>query len=226
MVTKYTHDKGVGRPSTAITEDNIECASDMVLLDRRVTIDEVAHVLQINHGSANEMMHNKLGFHKVCARCVPKQLTEVHKQTRVDIWRKHLDRYGNKRDIFLDKIITVTKHGSIITIQRVNGRVWNGNIHNRLARKSLKPKNPQENWCLQCFGTHKAQYGNIIRRGAQQQTVRGTVRCLLTGWSLQFEANAEDYCRKALICYTTMSIHILLLNAPETQVWSNGSSSV
>ena len=60
--------KGAGRPSTAITEDNIDRARDMVQLDRRVTIDEVAHFLQIIHGSAYEMMHNKLGSHKVCAR--------------------------------------------------------------------------------------------------------------------------------------------------------------
>ena len=60
----------------------------MVLLHRPVTIDEVAHVLQISHGSVYELMHNKLGFHKVCARWVPKQLTEVHKQTRVDISQK------------------------------------------------------------------------------------------------------------------------------------------
>ena len=51
------------------------------------------------------MMHNKLGLHKVCARWVPKQLTEVHKQTRVDICQKLLDRYGNERD-FLERIIT------------------------------------------------------------------------------------------------------------------------
>ena len=56
----------------AITEDIIEHARDMVLLDRRVTIDEVVHVLQIGYGSAYEMMHNKLGFYKVCARWVPK----------------------------------------------------------------------------------------------------------------------------------------------------------
>ena len=73
----------------------------MVLLDRRVTIDEVAHVLQISHGSAYEMMHNKLVFHKVCARWVPKQLKEMHKQTGVDMCQKHLDCYGNERDIFL-----------------------------------------------------------------------------------------------------------------------------
>ena len=38
---------------------------------RWVTIDGVAHVLQISHSSAYKMMHNKLGFHKVCARWVP-----------------------------------------------------------------------------------------------------------------------------------------------------------
>ena len=78
----------------------------MVLLHRRVTADEVAHVLQISHGSAYELMHNKLGFHKVFARWVPKELTEVHKQMLVDICQKHLDRYGNKQDIFLNRIIT------------------------------------------------------------------------------------------------------------------------
>ena len=78
-----------------ITDDNIERARDMVLLDRWVTIDEVSYVLQISHGSVYELMHNKLGFHKVCARWVSKQLTEVHKQTHVDICQKHLDRYGN-----------------------------------------------------------------------------------------------------------------------------------
>ena len=78
----------------------------MILLDKWVTINKMARVLQIIQGLAYEMMHNTLGFHKVCARWVPKQLTEVHKQTRMDICQKHLDHYVNERDIFLDRIIT------------------------------------------------------------------------------------------------------------------------
>jgi len=104
----------------------------------------------------------------------------------------------------------VTKHGSTITSLSVNGRVWNGNIHNRLSGKSSKASHQQENWCLQFFGAHKAQYWNIIRRGVQQQTVLVTVRCLLTGWSLKFKANAEDNCRKAVCCCMTMPVRILL----------------
>ena len=117
----------------------------MVLLDRRMTIDEVAHVLQISHGSVYELMHNKLGFHKVCARLVPKQPTEVHTQTLMDICQKHLDRCCNEEDIFLDRIIT----GDEIWLHHYEpeskGRVWNGNIHNHPARKSSKPNHPQEN---------------------------------------------------------------------------------
>ena len=166
--TAATHDKGAERPSTVITEDNIERARDMVLLDRWVTIDEVAHVFQIKHGSAYEMMHKKLGFHKVCARWVPKQLAEMHKQTRVDICLKHLDRYGNELDIILDRIIAGDETWLHHYEPQSKRQSMDGNIHNRPARKSSKPKHPQENWCLQCFGTHEAQYWNIIRRGAQQ----------------------------------------------------------
>ena len=65
---------------------------------------------------------------------VPKQLTEVPKQIRMDICQKDLNRYGDERNIFLETI-PMTKHGSIVTSWRVNGRVWNGNVHNRPARK-------------------------------------------------------------------------------------------
>jgi hypothetical protein len=57
------HEEGAGHLSMATTDDNIER-----MLDRRLTIDEVANRLQISHGSAYEIIHNRLGFHKVCAR--------------------------------------------------------------------------------------------------------------------------------------------------------------
>ena len=60
--TNVTHDKETGRPSTALTDqENLPCKWYGSV--RRVTIDEVAHVLQIVHGSAYEMMH-KEGFIK------------------------------------------------------------------------------------------------------------------------------------------------------------------
>ena len=103
--TSVTHDEGAGPPVT-VTNENIERVREMILSDRRVTIDKVAYCLQISHGSAYEIIHNRLGFNKVCARWVPKQLTQLHKQQRLDICQKHLDRYGNERDVFLNRIVT------------------------------------------------------------------------------------------------------------------------
>jgi hypothetical protein len=44
--TSITHE-GAERPSTATTDDNIERVRDMAMLDRRLTVDEVANCLQI-----------------------------------------------------------------------------------------------------------------------------------------------------------------------------------
>ena len=77
--TSVTNEEGAGRLSTSTTDDNIERVRDVVLLDTRLTIEEVANRLQISHGSAYETIHNRLGFHRVCARWFPKQLTMLHK---------------------------------------------------------------------------------------------------------------------------------------------------
>ena len=104
--TSVTHEEGVGRPSTATTDNNTECILVMVLLERWLTADEVANCLQISHGSAYEIIHSRLGFYKVCARWVPKQLIMLHKQTHLDICQQNLDRYDKEGDTFLDRIIT------------------------------------------------------------------------------------------------------------------------
>ena len=67
----------------------------------------MAHVLQISHGSDYEMMHNKLGFHKVCARWVPKQLAEVHKQMLVDICQKHKDSQDPELEHYQERGTTI-----------------------------------------------------------------------------------------------------------------------
>jgi hypothetical protein len=56
--TSVTHEEGAGRPSTATTDDNIERVRDVVLLDRRLTVDEVVNHLQISHRSAYDIIHN------------------------------------------------------------------------------------------------------------------------------------------------------------------------
>jgi hypothetical protein len=100
---------------------------------QRLTASAVARPrLQISHGSAYEIIHNRLGFHKGCARWVPEQLTVLHKQTCLDICQQHLDRCGNERDgdALLDRIIT-------------DDETWNHHCDPGSKQQSMEWKHPQ-----------------------------------------------------------------------------------
>lgn len=97
-------DKGAERLSAA---DNIELARAMVLANRRMTVVEVANHMQISRSSVYEIIRDRLNFRKVCARWVPKHLTEAHKRKRLDIRQRLLDRYDNKDGAFLKRAVAV-----------------------------------------------------------------------------------------------------------------------
>ena len=67
-----------GRPSSAHSSANIDQADALIKENRLITINELAESLEVSAGSAVKIM-DTLGYSKVCARWVPRQLTEAHK---------------------------------------------------------------------------------------------------------------------------------------------------
>jgi transposase len=63
--TSIKNEEGDGRPSMSITDANTQQVFGMILQNRWVTIDEVAHKLQISRGSAYEIIHNRLAICRV-----------------------------------------------------------------------------------------------------------------------------------------------------------------
>ncbi|KAJ4440545.1 hypothetical protein ANN_08686 [Periplaneta americana] len=51
-----------GRPSTSTNENNIARVQDMVLVDRGITVSEVASTLHIGRAQALHMLHDVLGY--------------------------------------------------------------------------------------------------------------------------------------------------------------------
>ena len=72
-----------GRPSTSVNPANKTKANTVIRADRRITIDELASVLGVSHGSAHNIVES-LKYSKLCARWVPRQLTDGHKAERVN----------------------------------------------------------------------------------------------------------------------------------------------
>ena len=126
--TSIKHEEGARRPSMSITDVNTEWVHDVILQNRWVTTDEVAHQLQIGHGAAYEIIRNRLAFHK----CVHDgSQKESHNWTKRNV-------LTSANGFWITVLLEVTsswkgssremKHGSTITNQRLNGRVWNRNI--------------------------------------------------------------------------------------------------
>jgi hypothetical protein len=82
-----------GRPITSSSVTNVDCVNTLIQENRRITVSAVVNVLDISYGSSYSIMHGKLKYRKMCSRWVPKQLTEDHKQKRVDICTQFLHQY-------------------------------------------------------------------------------------------------------------------------------------
>lgn len=84
----------------------VEKVKDFVLADRRVTMKDICHDMGLSYGTASRILTNELNMHKVCARWIPRLMSEENKIKRVSVSKKFLARFRREGDSFLDRIIT------------------------------------------------------------------------------------------------------------------------
>ena len=81
-----------GRPLSATTGENVENVAKLLNDDRIYSCDEIAHELDISHGSVHRILTERLQMRKIAARWVPHVLSEREKHQRVNIARKLLKK--------------------------------------------------------------------------------------------------------------------------------------
>ena len=91
-----------GRPCTAVTPRNEERLDQLIRANRRITTRELCTELNIGC-NALEAMVATLEYRKVCARWVPRMLTQ---ENRMQVCQDLLNQYEADGDSFLDRIIT------------------------------------------------------------------------------------------------------------------------
>jgi len=104
--TSIEDEHRVGRPVEIAIPATLQRVEDIIRADRRVTIDAVATAIGCSLDKAYNMMHERLSFHKVCSRWVPRQLTPQHKNQRIGLSLQHLQRYQDEGDDMLSRIVT------------------------------------------------------------------------------------------------------------------------
>ncbi|XP_048251006.1 histone-lysine N-methyltransferase SETMAR-like [Haliotis rufescens] len=98
-----------GRPSTSTRPENIDTVHKLVMENRRITLHEIEETTGLSYGSIHNITHGKLHMSKVCARWVPRMLTDDMKLSRVTISGDLLTRYNANPDDFHFRIVTSDK---------------------------------------------------------------------------------------------------------------------
>jgi len=71
------------RPATSRTEENTAKVRRIVRENSRLTVRSIAEQVNIYRETVREILTGDLDMRKVCAKMVPKELTEERKQRRV-----------------------------------------------------------------------------------------------------------------------------------------------
>ena len=95
-----------GRPKTSATPEKLQKLDDLIKANRRIRVTDLAEQLACSVGSVVNMVR-QLGYRKVCARWVPRELTQDQKENRRQICEDLLREYRAAGDQFFNGVITV-----------------------------------------------------------------------------------------------------------------------
>ena len=98
-----------GRPCTSTTDTNIEKVQQLVCSDRRLTICVIANEVGMDKEMVRTILVHTVGMRKVCAKMVPRLLTEEQKAQQLNACRyilqqmeadkKTLGKHHHKRQV-------------------------------------------------------------------------------------------------------------------------------
>jgi histone-lysine N-methyltransferase SETMAR len=99
-------DERSGRPTEVITPQKIAIIEEMVLEDRRLKVKEEVLMPNISETSIRRILHDHLGMNKISARWVPRLLSALQRQRRVECARSFLNMCGDDPKPILESIVT------------------------------------------------------------------------------------------------------------------------
>lgn len=103
--TSVDSDPRSGRPSTTTTPDNVERVRVAIEQDRRLTVRELEDDLGIPKSTIWRILTEHLAMTRVCAKFIPKLLSEQQKNLRLEIAQDNLESINSDENL-LKKVIT------------------------------------------------------------------------------------------------------------------------
>lgn len=84
-------DERSGRPVTVRSDENVQKINGIVRTDRRLSTRMIADMVNTNRETVRQILHDELNMTKICAKMVPKNLTQEQKDHRKNICSDIMD---------------------------------------------------------------------------------------------------------------------------------------
>ena len=102
-----------------------------------MTIRELHRIIpEVSKTTMREAVPEKVGYRKLCARWVPKMLTDDHKTIRMGSALKFLTRYAQEGDEFLDSIVTGDEHWVFSTLLNQSNSNCNARLSHDVVQRA------------------------------------------------------------------------------------------
>ncbi|PNF41538.1 hypothetical protein B7P43_G12319 [Cryptotermes secundus] len=126
-----------GRPSTGKTPENVAKVRDLILQDRRLTIQDLCNTLGLSYGTCQRILSEELNMRRIAAKFVPRLLQNEQKQHRLE-------------DLFFLYIDGIVHKEFVLPGQTINKEFYHDVL--RLLRENMRRKRPEKwrtnNWVL------------------------------------------------------------------------------
>ncbi|GFU37333.1 uncharacterized protein TNCV_4273181 [Trichonephila clavipes] len=126
-----------GHPSTSRTAENEQRVRHLLNTDRRLSVRMIAEQLEMDKMVVHKIISEDLGMRKICAKLVPKVLTDFQKQNHEAISKDLLERIEEDPHFFGNVITEDMEVGSFSTTPRQNVRATNDTLRNHLGKRKL-----------------------------------------------------------------------------------------
>jgi hypothetical protein len=97
------HDRS-GRPSTGITSENVAKVRDLILQDRRLTIQDFPNIFGLSYGTCQRTVSEELNMRRHAVKFVPRVLQNELKEHRLEVCRRLQQQLQEVTDL-LSKVV-------------------------------------------------------------------------------------------------------------------------
>jgi hypothetical protein len=139
-----------GRPCTSKTDKNVTKVRALMRSDWRLTVRMIRGELNLNHQTVHKILTEKLGMWKICAKPVPKNLTNKHKEHWRNVCLDLLECIGNDEKFF-EHVITGDESWIFEYDPETKRQSLEWHTSNSLCPKKARMSKPKIKSILICF---------------------------------------------------------------------------